>query len=196
MKILSQLKKPKHFSGIEVLMFQFSDLMEKGNFIEALDLCLGQVKKYPHYIVGKLLLAECYTELKNWNKAILEYIRIIEMDSLCLGALRGLARVYQLQGDLEMATITYEKVIEIDKADLSALEKVKKLKNVVKKSSQNNYAKTNEIATPTLAEIYLAQGFLQEAYQIYEKLSKQHPNKKEFQEKMQKIKLSFSSLSD
>ncbi|OGP73159.1 MAG: hypothetical protein A2V86_14760 [Deltaproteobacteria bacterium RBG_16_49_23] len=45
----------------------------------------------------------------------------------------------------------------------------------------------DEIATKTLAEIYLKQGYLQEAYEIYKILSERDPSDTEIQKKLNEL---------
>ena len=54
------------------------------------------------------------------------------------------------------------------------------------------------IATKTLAEIYLRQGHLQEAFEIYETLAERDPFDQEIQDKVEELreKLHPSPLSD
>lgn len=55
-----------------------------------------------------------------------------------------------------------------------------------------------EIATKTLAEIYLMQGDFQRAYEIYKALSEKDPSDPEIQNRLKELghKMSFSPPSD
>jgi tetratricopeptide (TPR) repeat protein len=46
----------------------------------------------------------------------------------------------------------------------------------------------DQLATKTLAEIYLQQGYLQEAYEIYKTLAERDPSDPEIQKRMQKLR--------
>jgi tetratricopeptide (TPR) repeat protein len=46
----------------------------------------------------------------------------------------------------------------------------------------------DHLATKTLAEIYLQQGYLQEAYEIYKTLAERDPSDPEIQRRMQELR--------
>jgi len=48
-----------------------------------------------------------------------------------------------------------------------------------------------QIITKTLAELYLQQGYLQEAFEIYQRLAEKYPFDQEIQKKLKELKEQF-----
>ncbi len=195
MPILSRFKKQKAMSlGVDVFIHEIPKLLKHGRFIDACQMCLAEIQKYPHYLLGHLLLAECYSYLKDWDKAIHQYTQILNAQPLCLGAYRGLAGIYRSQDNYQKLLEINQLILKIDRVDIFTYEETQKLKNIIKESIPTYTEKEGEVATPTLAEIYFTQGLYKDAYRMYSILSKQYPNKTEFRKKMQEIKLSLATL--
>ena len=201
MSLFDKIKKKKKIASCYNLFSkQVSKLLQEGEYVKALNLSLDGVELFPNYIPGRLTLSNCYVWIKDWNNAIDNFNKTLKIDNQCIGALRGLLKIYKSQNNEKDLLKISSAIYQLDPYDKQVEKDINLLSNKVKDRNEKTsklvaYQKDEDlsnVATPTLAKIYLKQGLKKEAYKIYEELYKKNPQKKEFYEKMQEISLSFN----
>jgi competence ComEA-like helix-hairpin-helix protein len=66
---------------------------KKGDTYEAIGILTEGLAHHPGYISARVLLAKCYEDLGNWDKAGDEWLNVIKLDSRNLVALKGMGQI-------------------------------------------------------------------------------------------------------
>jgi len=188
---------------------QAAERLAGGDAAGAVRVCTEGLERYPWYTTGMLLLARAYEELGRSAEAILEMRRAVgvypEMQSL-REALRRVEQREQQEFDTFVGqqeqslsdsanTLTFEQYIE-GKADegesaVNFLQQQAVKKEEKEEEPGDAHLKPEappKIVTPTLAEIYAAQGEYQEAINAYRALMGRRPDDSEqFQKRIQEL---------
>lgn len=128
-----------------------------GRLEEARVLCEKGIARYPDYATAHLVLGQCYLSLQRMSDARMEFNEALRLQPQC-----------------ELARTLLREISATAAAD-DALETVAAGDWVQSSSSQS----ADEIVTPTLAEIYAAQGAYQEAIRTYKLLMYRKPQERE-----------------
>ncbi len=105
---------------------------KKGHIDKAIETLMRGLSFHPSYASARVLLARCYEDLAEWEKAREEWKRVLDIDSRNLVALKGMGEICRLFGEYEESRrwfrtyleefpdddIVKERLIELD-SDLS-----------------------------------------------------------------------------
>ena len=152
----SSLEKRLESNPLSSVFARLASLYLSANRLEeARNLCEKGVTHYPQYSTGHLILGQCYMRLGRFDSAREELQRTLSLQPRC-----DLARTLLEEA---MLRLTAEKVDEAIIPD----------EQMIADTTEN------EIITPTLAEIYAAQGAYREAIRTYSLLSRRKPEERE-----------------
>jgi tetratricopeptide (TPR) repeat protein len=179
--------------------------LENNNLETAIEILEGGLRENPDFPTPYFILGKAYSKMSEFSKALKCYKKgseLIHSKETYKFYLRELESLKNLKTPPELRTIPIyderkEKKAEEKKSsseiedDLDMLaEKISNAKITVVQEDKNfnknipdesSFAgESSLIVSETLAKIYLAQGEIQEAISIYEKLKKKEPAKKDY----------------
>ncbi len=133
-----------------------------------------------------IVLARILCQLDDYSGSISAFDRALILDKDNLAALVGSARVHILLGDGSAARELLLKARNLSPADPIINKLILSLANAVDTvpSAAND---TIDLASPTLAELYLAQGLTEKSLHIYQQLSIQNPDDLSYRRKVKEL---------
>jgi len=171
------------------LFMVLTKLKEEGNLSETIHECLRSLSFYPDDIRLRKLLAESYTEIGSVDKAEIELNKVTSIIDDLSSAYKLLGTILSQQQRSEEAVEALkiylahkpedkesqdliEKIISADEETVSEpLEPSEEISELV---GEEEFI-SEELATPTLAEIYFNQGQINEAISTYEEVILSNP---------------------
>jgi eukaryotic-like serine/threonine-protein kinase len=98
----------------------FQDATQRGDPRKGIELFTGLIKDMPDRIELYLLRATCYQQVKEYNKALADYNKAIELDASQPGFFVGRGKVYEEKGQFEQALADFSKALELDADNAAA----------------------------------------------------------------------------
>lgn len=196
----------------ETLRILLSELKKEGNVKRVIQECTRAVRTYPQDFFLKRLLAESYLDAGFFSQAELELESLTAQTDELASAYKLLANIYRRQGRTEDAVRSLrvylahrpedhealevfetlhtrppeeEPAAEIEEA---ATEEIQEIGAEPESGFQPETA-VAEIVTPTLAEVYVSQGDLEKALQIYTRILARNPLDKKSQQRVQELEM-------
>lgn len=170
-------------------------LWEKGLVDQAENLLKSGLATYPNYAAAGVLLGEILITKEEHEQAARYITKALEIAPWNISGRRLLAECYRKEGDEEAMQVALRvaKTLEDDEvATQSAIID----SNVDSAPVVVPEGKLDEVATPALAELYMAQGHLDKARDVYERLLESEPAKVEWNERLAAIKEQISQGED
>lgn len=184
------LAKDAHSTAFVPLSDAYRQL---GLYDDALEVAEKGVKALPRFSPGYVILGRIHFDRGDMPAAAAVFERAHAIDSDSLPAIKGLVRVLIRQGHHGRAQELLERAIKLYPQD-SSLAKIKvplssppsgKLVPAIPPAEPTKVKEP--IATSTIAEIYLKQGFPHRALKVYEDLQANHPDNEELRQKVTEI---------
>lgn len=190
----------------------------QGKYDEAIQTCKEGLKKMPDALLGRLLLGRCYLETGRIVEARKELERVARVVEECLPVYKLLSKVYLEEKDVEKALEVLRKTLYFPPAEEGLPKKVTPLEMEMlhrgsrppfatpppfQKPSQAPQVPVTEekkpvgeeeipakppIPTDTLAEIYIKQGHLDRALEVYQDILAKDPDNAAVREKCESLK--------
>jgi predicted Zn-dependent protease len=190
----------------------------QGKYDEAIQTCRDGLKKMPDALLGRLLLGRCYLETGRIVEARKELERVAQVVEECLPVYKLLSKVYLEEKDVEKALEVLRKTLYFPPAEEGLPKKVTPLEmEMLHRGSRPPFATppafqqpsqapqspvTEEkktvaeeeipakppIPTDTLAEIYITQGHLDRALEVYQDILAKDPENAAVREKCESLK--------
>ena len=170
-------------------------LWEKGLADQAENLLKSGLATYPNYAAAGVLLGEILIAKEKHEQAARYITKALEIAPWNISGRRLLAECYRKEGD-EEATQVALRVAKMLEDDEVAIQSAIIDSNVDSAPVVVPEGKLDEVATPALAELYMAQGHLDKARDVYEHLLKSAPDKVEWNERLVAIKELISQEED
>jgi tetratricopeptide (TPR) repeat protein len=179
---------------------------QMGLLDDALDIALKGVRTLPSFSPGYTVLGRIQAQRGAYEEAIAAFEKVLETDDESLAALRGLARIRLRKGEIEQAGKLLQRVIVLKPDDAAAQKMLAALGKSSSpatapafKSPSNNTATApsptdsskiaaEPISTPTIAEIYIKQGFPKRAMKVYRDLLNADPHNDLIRQKLIDLK--------
>jgi len=162
---------------------QAARFYEDGDFSRAVDLCLRRLEKEPDSISGRLILARSFYATGQYLPARDHFIQVLRLDADNLVALKFLGDLLYRDGEVAAAMSYYRRVMEIDpggsglSSSLSRPDKVETSKVTLRRAGEKVAPKKAgplrepAFITETVGDIYLEQGYLRLAHEVYRRLA-------------------------
>ncbi len=160
---------------------------KSGNIDKAIEVSKKGLSLYPDYLSCRVTLGRAYYDKGMYEEAKSELLKVVEVIPDNLMAQRLLGNIYKMEGDIENAIKSYEMVILQNPGDKEIAEEIEALKREKFKEPERKREK-REINTETLAEIYIKQGYLKRAFDIYKELYLSDPQNKAIKSKLLELK--------
>jgi len=193
----------------------------QGKHAEAIQACKDGLRKMPDALRGRLLLGRCYLETGRIVEARKELERVAQVVEECLPVYKLLSQVYLEEKDVDKALEVLRKTLYFPKAEEALPKKVTPLEMDLlhrgtrppfvtpppfqkpsppspaevpeeKKPEEEEKATQPAIPTDTLAEIYLKQGHLDRAVEVYQDILAKDPHNAMVKEKYESLKNKIS----
>ncbi|HXV22047.1 MAG TPA: tetratricopeptide repeat protein [Desulfuromonadales bacterium] len=170
---------------------------QMGLLDDALEVATKGVKALPSFSPGYSILGRIQVQLGNVDAAAAAFERALLIDPENLLSLKGLARVRMQQGGQVEALRLVRRAVAL-KPDDNVAQKM--LAALVSSAATPDLATplrpvaavhshADPISTPTIAEIYIRQGFLGRAMKVYRDLLQADPHNEEIRQKLVELKL-------
>jgi tetratricopeptide (TPR) repeat protein len=153
---------------------------------EALQVALQGVKALPWFCPGYEVLGRAHYELGNLGEALRAFNKALILDGESLTALKGLARVYRSKNLLEPARQVLERARQLCPENDSVRHMLSQLElpdEEVELEAEPSSADP-PIATATIAELFVRQGLLSQACQVYRDILQVEPENEEVRQKL------------
>ncbi len=170
--LIDQILKSAPSPG--TLFLVLSKMKDQGKVADVIRHCISALNLYSGDIRLRQLLAECYQELGFIGQAEEELAHAAsEIDRLA-PVYKALGRIYCAQGRLDEAGPMLRRYLAHYPEDQEALDLMASVKTPEKEPLPEGPGE--ELATPTLAEIYYGQGRIDEAIATYRKVLQLNPD--------------------
>jgi tetratricopeptide (TPR) repeat protein len=174
---------------------------QMGLLDEAVDVATRGVKALPSFSPGYAILGRIQIQLGNVDAAAAAFERALLIDPENLLSLKGLARVRMQQGGQAEALRLVRRAIALKPDDNVAQKMLAALAaspatpdiNPSRPVAAADHPHADPISTPTIAEIYIRQGFLGRAMKVYRDLLQADPHNEEIRQKLVELKLRIES---
>ena len=170
-------------------------LWEKGEVDQAENLLRGGLATYPNYAAAGVLLGEILISKHEHEQAARFLAKALEIAPWNISGQRLLAECWRKKGDEEAAQVAL-RAAEVFGADGVSPQSTITDSDVDSSSPVVPEEELDAVATPALAELYMAQGHLDRARDVYERLLESEPAKVEWNEKLAAIRERLSRGED
>ena len=198
---IDELRKKLEESPDSLVFAPLADAYRKaGKLGEAYDVCAKGLQRHPTYTSARVVLGRIYQEQGKSEQAGLEFKKVLEMDSENLMAHSLLGAIYMEAKDYQGAIEEFQKVLTLNPDDETtqnslkqAIEKAAGEQQSVKsqpKGPETLPVKTSTketTATLTIAELYLKQGHLEKAIEVFQELLANDPQNLMLRQKLAEI---------
>jgi tetratricopeptide (TPR) repeat protein len=198
---ITELKKKLEENPDSLAFAPLADAYRKqGNLGEAYNICKKGLEKHPNYTSARVVLGRVYQEQGKVEAAATEYKKVLDLDPENLMAHSLLGYILMEKGDHQAAIEEYQKILTLNPDDeetqialKKAIEKAAndpKLASLPKKESipSDKKATSKEgTATLTIAELYLKQGHLDKAIEVYQELLAKDPQNLMIRQKLSEV---------
>jgi tetratricopeptide (TPR) repeat protein len=170
---------------------------QMGLLDDALEVASRGVQALPSFSPGYSILGRVQAQLGNSDAAVAAFERALLIDPENLLSLKGLARVRMQQGARAQALKLVQRAVALKPDDAVAQKMLEALgapslaaETAAPTPSGAAAARqpSDPISTPTIAEIYIRQGFLGRAMKVYSDLLQADPHNEEIRHKLVELK--------
>jgi tetratricopeptide (TPR) repeat protein len=172
-------------SSLILTLFLAKNYMKQGDWADAEEHYLQIVKRDARALGAWKGLYTVYQELGDRKQLYAASQAITELTSFEAEYALDKTEIQENQGAVEEPVPTAKPLPH--EAPVEPLEAVEPQKGQTEQQQKESVGVTSDVATRTLAEIYLRQGLQKEALEIYIQLQSQDPNNVEIQDRIQDI---------
>ena len=183
-----------HGPSESTLTLILTRMKQEGRSSEVIQECLKALGRYPGNIHLRILLAESYLEAGFMGQAEAELEKATPMIDDLVSAYKLLAKLYVRQKRPEKAAEALKRYLAHKPQDQEALDLWEQVRAVQEEEVEKlpgppeDQDFFEELATPTLAEIYYDQGQINEAISTYEKVLLEDPDDKASMQRLSELK--------
>lgn len=162
-----------------------------GMLDEAIQVLSDCLKANPNYMTARVSLGKMLLEKGNILEAQIEFERVVQAVPDNLFAHKKLAEIYQNIGDMENLLKEYKIIISLSPKDKDVMKAIDDLEGnpdrmtpvvktthtveIDKPEDATKKSLMEELATETMAEIYIKQGLYEKAEEIYQQILGSEP---------------------
>ena len=147
-------------------------LWEREMYTEAIETCVNGLRLHPHDLRARVILGMSHLRTDELELAEAELLKAKEMLEINTVTYQALAEVYDKQGDVDQADSyrrLFQTIIAPGIGENGAAE------FEVESPAEETERKEVEVATATMAELYIEQGHLAEAIEVYRRILQSDP---------------------
>lgn len=150
-------------------------LWEREMFTEAIETCVNGLRLHPHDLRARVILGLSYLRMNEFDLAEAELLKAKEMLEINTVTYQALAEIYDRKGDTQEAVRCRRLSETILAPAVAELEAEVHEPEIEPLSEEIEYEK-GEVATVTMAELYVKQGHLEEAIEVYRRVLQDSPH--------------------
>ncbi len=198
---INELKKKLDENPDSLVFAHLADAYRKqGNLDEGLAVCKKGLERHPSNTSGRVVLGRIYHQQGKEGEAASELKKALELDPDNLMAHSVLGSIYSGKKDYQAAIEEYQKILALNPDDEEAQSSLKmaieraasgqRQEKPPKKEAPAPEKKTSPketTATLTMAELYLKQGHLDDAAEVYQELLAADPQNFVLRQKLSEI---------
>lgn len=198
---ITELKKKLEENPDSLVFAPLADAYRKqGSLEEAFNICKKGLAKHPTYTSARVVLGRIYQEKGNSEEATVEFKKVLEIDPENLMAHSLLGAIYIQKGDYQSAIEEYQKALTLNPDDE---ETQRSLKQAIERAAgeqkspapskreasvpEKKTTAKESTATLTIAELYLKQGHLDKAVEVYQELLANDPQNLMVRQKLAEV---------
>ena len=155
---------------------QVAAIIQAGQFDHALRAIRFLLFHYPQYVEGYRLLGQCLLEAGHQREAALQFLRVLSADPECVVARTGLARAYQLCGEVPQALAQMQLACDLAPNDPALRQQLQQL--MLKLYGE---ALQPEMTLAGLGRIYAYNGLYAKAIQEFRAVLVEDPRRADVQ---------------
>jgi tetratricopeptide (TPR) repeat protein len=169
-----------------------------GRLDEALGITLSGVQALPWFCPGHVMLGKLHYQLGNPNEALRAFNRALTLDGESLSALKGLARIYLDRNRPEIARQILERALQVfpDNSSVRHLLSQLPLDEGEAGPEVDDLAGEPSIATVTIAEVFVKQGLLPQACQVYRDILQAEPGNEAIRKKLEALEKTLAGPAE
>ena len=171
-----------------------------GRLDEALRITLRGVQALPWFCPGHVMLGKLHYQLGNPNEALRAFNRALTLDGESLSALKGLARIYLDKNRPEIARQILERALQVFPDNSSVRHLLSQLPSDEDEDEAgpqvDDLAGEPSIATVTIAEVFVKQGLLPQACQVYRDILQAEPGNEAIRKKLEALEKTLSVVAE
>lgn len=187
---LEILRKDPHSTTFVPLSDAYRNL---GMLEDAISVAQSGIEALPFFGPGYVVLGRAQMQCGELDNAALSFDKALEIDPDSVVALKSMAKLCVIQGDKERACRLLARAVALSPEDPVLANLHKSLQPACEASSNSvcegtGISKDSEdqslFATATVADLYVRQGYLDKARNIYQELLQAHPDDETFRERI------------
>jgi len=160
----------------------------RGEYSQAVDLCLRMLDVEPNVISGRVVLARSLFHAGQYQQAREQFMQVLKADAANLVALKYLGDILYRGGEAAAAMAYYRRILEIDpccrglSSSLERKETTETRQMTIRRGEDGVESRgTSPLREPafiteTIGDIYRDQGYFQLAREVYRRLLMRHEN--------------------
>jgi tetratricopeptide (TPR) repeat protein len=162
-----------------------------GRIEEAIATCQAGLRHHPHFLSGQLVLARCWHDRGELDLASAGFREVLRGEPGNAVALRALGEIARERGDREEAAGWFRQALEADPGDEELRARLESLAPApgAAPRAASVPSPAAEIATVTLAEVYLEQGLHERALSVYRRVLAADPANAGVQDRVRRLEL-------
>ena len=149
-------------------------LWERKMFTEAIETCVNGLRLHPHDLRARVILGLSYLRMNELDLAEVELLKAKEMLEINTVTYQALAELYDKKGDAHEA-VRYRQLFETILAPAVAEVEAKAHEPETESFPKEIVHEKGEVPTVTMAELYVKQGYLEEAIEVYRRVLQDSP---------------------
>ena len=180
-KLAELARKLEKEPGSRLFLDLAREYYQAGRLDQAAEVCSKGLRHHPSYLSARVLLGRTYHDLGRSDEARFEMETVLAQAPDNLLARRVVAEISVDQGDLPGALERYHALLAFNPKDEDAGRKIKEIEARLSAKDPAQAPETapaapaapldaGMLATPTLAEIFLQQGLMDKAAQVYREI--------------------------
>jgi tetratricopeptide (TPR) repeat protein len=160
-----------------------------GRLDEALQVARKGVQALPWFCPGHVVLGKIQVQLGNLNEAQEAFNKALTLDGESLAALKGLAGIYTQKDRPEIARQVLQRALQVYPDNSSVRHLLSQLPGEPEEEGEDSDAAVSDppIATVTIAEVFLKQGLLPQACQVYRDILQAEPGNETIRKKLDEL---------
>ena len=177
-----------------------------GRLDEALEVARKGVQGLPWFSPGHVVLGQILMARDEIGEALGCFNKALTLDGESIAAFKGLAAIYSQKGQPDLARQVLERAEQIHPGNSSIQHMLNRLSAVVEEPAHTAAAPQTDqeepveapIATTTIAELFVKQGLLSQACQVYRDILQANPDNDQVRAKLIELegRLTSNSLPD
>ncbi len=144
-------------------------LWERKMYAEAIETCVNGLRLHPHDLRARVILGLSYLRTDELDLAESELLKAKEMLEINTVTYQALAELYNKKGDNDLA-FRYRQLFRAILAPGLAEVETEAAEPEIESPPEKIEQEEGEVATVTMAELYVKQGHLPEAIEVYRRI--------------------------